>query len=1002
MSLQDELAEAIQKLDEIRQADTTEEAERVEAKRHLDELKRLRERLESRALQANLIGSVGVGKTSLLAALAGLYVGERPKSVDEQAARSILTIAAGKTTAFTVRVRAPQGDEASDKLGLHVQAVSTVELRRIVETVAEMELFSRRPMEERGQDQRPERAGEELRRVVLNMTGYGERKEIYSEGNLKRQRIVRPLDEAARQLTELSALTSHLLERLNQQGRSTKEWPFEDSPAGREALRELFGRLNLGTEAGAPLPEEITLIVPWLPAAQGGQALTLLDTRGIDGAVASRGDLFSALREPDAVTVLCSSFVDAPSPRVREVLHELSRDLTLRSARQRLILVIIDKREAARVIDAEGDRESGQLSRREDCWRALEAEGLIDGLSLDRVVVFDPLQDDPHTLLGTIQSCHSAHLKRLEVRAQKALEASRPLREGEAADKALRERLDLLVMSVLRQHPLDGNPLEDPLRGLKQALAGCPFAFRLRAAVRWEGTFNNLHLLNAVAVAARAAATSWLMPLQHALTERVLEERDRAKTPGERAPYNTLLEELDEAFEATVDDYGREVLDEVTLSLKGASVWQDAQGEWGKGSGYRERVIDKFERWGKLQPFTAHRTTTLAKHIPQLAKIQEPEEAPGFILVAENLRRVKRLCWTLQGVNLLIGANGSGKTTTIAAMRFMERAYEVGVARAVVLALGGRNNLKSWGVSEDEPVRIALKQGQTQWEITLTPDSAGERVDVHERLVHRGEELLSVNALGRVTYRGLDLGGAGEDSGLRFLTRLRKVDPPINRMAALAQSLHGFRVPNLIGLKEQGSNPQNDQRLESQGGNTFSVLRRFTQEHASRARLEFVLDGLQLAFPGLFSALEFRSAGNTLALNIVPPDGRPPHGIGHEADGVLQCLVNLVAVASANPGDVVALDQPDDHLHPYAARVLLRRIEAWAHRHKLTVILATHSIVLLDAMKGSPERVFVMTPNDDGSVPNALTDLYNSDWLQSFELGELYKNDEIGSNVDDA
>jgi predicted ATPase len=1001
MSLEAKLSAAIDTLTRIYDAEATGPANRDEAQRHKVELERLRGRLQPQTLRTNLLGAVGVGKTSLLTALAGLYVGARPHNVDEQIARSILTIASGRTTAFPVRVRAPQEDEPQAKLGLKIIPADDEELSRVVETVAETELFRLKPAGERSVDERPDRAGEEQRRVVLNMAAYPERKETYSEGNLKRLRIVRPIDDVARQLTALPELTAHLLARIDQTARrGTAPWWFDDSLEDRTALRALFGRINLGEEPAAPLPEEIELIVPWFQRGAEGETLAMLDTRGIDEAVFARADLFEALRDPDAVTVCCSSFVDAPSPRVRELLKALGGDLTLRAARARVILVIIDKGESARLIDAEGDRERGQLSRREECWNTLLAEGLAEGLSLSRVVVFDPLQDEPEALFTILRAVRAEHRAHLEEQALRALAASHSLREGEAANEALRESLDLLVERSLRDYPLQGEPLEDPLKGLKKALADCPLAYRLRAALRWQGTFRNLHLQDAVENTAKAAATLWLKPLQEPLLQRVREERDRQGADAQA--YSALLEQLERGFEATVADYGVAVRGEVTAFLKAAPVWREAMDEWGKGKGYRERVVAHFDRWGKLQPFSAHRVTTLAEHIPWLKRLQAPADAPGFTLIADNLRRLKRLRWTLQGVNLLIGANGSGKTTAIAALRFMERVYEVGAANAIVQALGGRANLKSWEAGEVEPVLIALERGQTRWEVVLTPGAAGARVDVTERLFHLGEALLTVSPSGRVNYRGLDLGVAGEDSGLRFLTRLGKIDPPVNRMATLAQSLRAFRVPNLIGLKEQGSNPQHDRRLEPQGGNTFAVLRRFTQAHADHHRLTFVRDGLRLAFPGAVGDLDFQAAGNFLTLNIVPPRGRPTHNIAFEADGVLQLLFDLVAVASAEPGDVVALDQPDDHLHPYAARALLRRVEAWAHRHKLTVILATHSVVLLDAMKGSPERVFVMTPNDDGSVPNALTDLYNNDWLQSFELGELYKNDEIGSNVDDA
>jgi predicted ATPase len=107
---------------------------------------------------------------------------------------------------------------------------------------------------------------------------------------------------------------------------------------------------------------------------------------------------------------------------------------------------------------------------------------------------------------------------------------------------------------------------------------------------------------------------------------------------------------------------------------------------------------------------------------------------------------------------------------------------------------------------------------------------------------------------------------------------------------------------------------------------------------------------------------------------------------------------------------VVAIDEPENSLHPYALRAFLRRTSRWARQHKLTVLLATHSTVLLDEL--TPEQVYVMkgTP-----VPTRLDQLCNSDWLKTFQfklennqyhlsdfkLGDLYEHGELGSNEDE-
>ena len=85
-----------------------------------------------------------------------------------------------------------------------------------------------------------------------------------------------------------------------------------------------------------------------------------------------------------------------------------------------------------------------------------------------------------------------------------------------------------------------------------------------------------------------------------------------------------------------------------------------------------------------------------------------------------------------------------------------------------------------------------------------------------------------------------------------------------------------------------------------------------------------------------------------------------------------------------------------------ALRELIDSAQAWSEAHDVTIVLATHSPVLLNAIN-NPERVWVMR-NDAGDAPNPtrLDRLKNLDWLRQFTLGTLYANGQIGSNDDAA
>jgi predicted ATPase len=191
-----------------------------------------------------------------------------------------------------------------------------------------------------------------------------------------------------------------------------------------------------------------------------------------------------------------------------------------------------------------------------------------------------------------------------------------------------------------------------------------------------------------------------------------------------------------------------------------------------------------------------------------------------------------------------------------------------------------------------------------------------------------------------------------------------------------------------------GSQHSSDLFLDPTGQNVFTVLRNWSLQRETRPRFQFVIDGLREAFPG-FEELDVEQAGTTVTVAVHRAGGRKLP-IAQESTGFLGAMLHLTAIASAGPGSVVAIDQIEDSLHPEIIRCLLRCAGRWAARHRLCVLLATHSPVVLDQFKEEPEHVFVMEPGRE-EQPARLDELHDPEWLAHFSLGDLYAHDEFGA-----
>ncbi|MBK6848829.1 MAG: ATP-binding protein [Proteobacteria bacterium] len=120
-----------------------------------------------------------------------------------------------------------------------------------------------------------------------------------------------------------------------------------------------------------------------------------------------------------------------------------------------------------------------------------------------------------------------------------------------------------------------------------------------------------------------------------------------------------------------------------------------------------------------------------------------------------------------------------------------------------------------------------------------------------------------------------------------------------------------------------------------------------------------------------------------------PADGLPPN---RAADGLLVGLLHLTAVAGALDGSLVAFDEVENHLHPHAIRSLIAAMRQQAEERNLTIVLTTHSPVVLNQFVCAPEQVYVLDRADpDLPMPARMSDLHNEDWLAQSKLGTLYE-----------
>jgi hypothetical protein len=358
-------------------------------------------------------------------------------------------------------------------------------------------------------------------------------------------------------------------------------------------------------------------------------------------------------------------------------------------------------------------------------------------------------------------------------------------------------------------------------------------------------------------------------------------------------------------------------------------------------------------------------------------------------ILAQNFRTLEHLKWSPSSVCLLCGPNGAGKSTVLSAFRFLRILFEFG-AEAAFEKLDGQNFRRN-NAPEDEPVVFEVIVDDLRWKLRFPMSSVGLKGTFGEELYRGGELFLRAAMFQEEWYLGAERLPLDERRCSAKVLWDRGDAP---WMKPLVDALSGIRIYSSYWLNQVKLPQSTDHRavyLADSGKNLWSVLANWkTSPMSYRGQFEAVMAAARDAFPGLLSTVEFARIlpdifppGATEAEQALPPK--------RAADGLLTGLLHLTALFGAKPGSLIAFDEMENQLHPHAIRSLISSMRKLSDERDLTILLTTHSPIVMNEFRDEPEQVYVLESAAPGQpVPTAMTELHSEEWLAQAKLGTLY------------
>jgi predicted ATPase len=379
----------------------------------------------------------------------------------------------------------------------------------------------------------------------------------------------------------------------------------------------------------------------------------------------------------------------------------------------------------------------------------------------------------------------------------------------------------------------------------------------------------------------------------------------------------------------------------------------------------------------------------------------------------ENILSFKDAELELRPLNVLIGANASGKSNLIRAFGLVKSLPND--LQKEISDGGGPGawiNRKTNGIA-----RITLSQlnGFVSYTVALkTVAQTYEIVEEFAPMVFR-RDLAKLSIPGnnpdadraeimrvRETFNLRDhLENEAKLATLLLSTQqsvLAQVRIPGHLIGSLASALQGIRL-----YREFKTGPGTQARQ----GIASSALAGYLSEDGSN--LALVLNELNLInslkhanealhrFSDLFTEVVALTRGGTTQLYVREEGVGEPFAATSLSDGTLRLLCLLAVLLDPAPPPLVCIEEPEVGMHPDAIRMIADLLVEASSKTQL--IVTTHSPALVDALSDQPESVVVCERNFDGFTE--FRRLKNTDldaWLERYSLGELWQKGEIGGN----
>lgn len=331
-------------------------------------------------------------------------------------------------------------------------------------------------------------------------------------------------------------------------------------------------------------------------------------------------------------------------------------------------------------------------------------------------------------------------------------------------------------------------------------------------------------------------------------------------------------------------------------------------------------------------------------------------------------------------LNVLIGANGAGKSNFIGFFRLIPRILDEQLQLSIG-EMGGPDALLHFGRKQSEEMRAELYFGNNGYRFTLRPTQDNRMVFA--------QEALWWNQHGDWRSKS----GHFESYAEQQKTTTAIYDYVVPTMRSWR--LYHFHDTSRSALVKQIHGINDNEYLREDARNLAAFLYRLKLQDES-GNYRRIVKTVQLIAPffGDFHLRPTVENKDKIQLEWTEAGRDVPFTASALSDGTLRfiCLATVLLQPEAFMPATILIDEPELGLHPFAITVLAGLMKSASEQHQL--IVSTQSVELVNEFEA--DDLIVVDKSGGASTLRRLDIETLREWLADYSLGELWKKNLLG------